>query len=328
MVALEDSSAQTYRLRWSNDSSAELNLSEAFRDLRENSDFFDMTLSCSVGSGGSRSLRAHKIILSAYSTVFKEMFQEHSNRADPFIYLKGVSFLELSSLLDFMYNGEVNISQTNLSSFLAVAEELQIKGLQTNNSDQNVLKKPLVKRPIPPIGKPNIPTARQRYETLEKYLKKEKYDFVNENTSNSDNYDSQDGYGVKNTDQTTTSNVASKKAKKQKPPKKEKIHVDDLQANEEDDEEDIPVPEGQVGVVEDFIKNIKKIKIIGNQRRTLARCRLCLKEQRRDKIKFHIRGAHSSYLITTTKQEMDTSVADDDFGEALSLATGEEEYDD
>jgi len=133
---------QTYRLRWNNDSSAELNLSESFKELRESSEFFDVSLGCSLKGGGARILRAHQMILVSYSTVFRDMLRENQNKKDPMIFLKGISFLELGSILDFMYNGEVNISQPNLNSFLAVAEELQIKGLQLNQKDKETIKRP------------------------------------------------------------------------------------------------------------------------------------------------------------------------------------------
>merc|ERR1719510_1705110 len=59
---------------------------------------------------------------------------------NPYIYLRGVSYSDLVSILDFIYNGEVNVAQEDLNSFLAVAEELQIKGLtnrEGNNSSNN-----------------------------------------------------------------------------------------------------------------------------------------------------------------------------------------------
>lgn len=117
-------------LRWNN-SATKLNLSNAFQELRDNSDFFDISLGCSDGGGG-RSLRAHKVILSAYSTVFKDMLREHANKSDPFIFLKGVEFQDLAAMLDFMYHGEVSVKQSSLNSFLAVAKELQVKGLGEN----------------------------------------------------------------------------------------------------------------------------------------------------------------------------------------------------
>ena len=36
---------------------------------------------------------------------------------------------DMVSILNFMYNGEVNVNQEDLQSFLAAAEELRIKGL-------------------------------------------------------------------------------------------------------------------------------------------------------------------------------------------------------
>ena len=47
----------------------------------------------------------------------------------PLIYLKGVKYQHLLAVLDFMYHGEVNVTQEELNSILAVAEELKVKGL-------------------------------------------------------------------------------------------------------------------------------------------------------------------------------------------------------
>jgi len=44
------------------------------------------------------------------------------------VYLKGVKYKELLSVLNFMYQGEVNVAQEELNSFLTVAEELKVKG--------------------------------------------------------------------------------------------------------------------------------------------------------------------------------------------------------
>ena len=51
------------------------------------------------------------------------------------LYLKGVKFKELVSVLNFMYMGEVNVAQEELNSFLAVAEELRVKGLTQGNAE-------------------------------------------------------------------------------------------------------------------------------------------------------------------------------------------------
>jgi hypothetical protein len=119
--------SENFCLRWNE---FESNVSGAFRKLRQENDFFDVTLA--TADSGMRTLQAHKVILSACSEFFKQMLRQQSRvhaHPHPFIYLRGVSYNDLLSALDFMYHGEVNVAQEDLDSFLAVAEELQIKGL-------------------------------------------------------------------------------------------------------------------------------------------------------------------------------------------------------
>jgi len=154
-------STDNFCLRW-NDFAE--NVSGAFKELRAESDFFDVTLACS--DGGARTLQAHKVILSACSTFFKTTFRQQMNahkHPNPYIYLRGVSYSDLVSILDFIYNGEVNVAQEDLNSFLAVAEELQIKGLTNRensnssaNNDTGSSRKTSSKRPAmdtPPVKK-------------------------------------------------------------------------------------------------------------------------------------------------------------------------------
>ena len=57
------------------------------------------------------------------------------------IYLRGVRHADLVSVLEFMYCGSVNVAQEDLNSFLAVAEDLKVKGLtqNSNGKDQSKL---------------------------------------------------------------------------------------------------------------------------------------------------------------------------------------------
>jgi hypothetical protein len=128
-------STEKFCLRWND---FESNISLAFRDIREEKDFFDCTLSC-----GSRQLQAHKLILSACSPFFRSILKQNPHQ-HPLLYLKGVEFTDLQAVLNFMYHGEVNVAQEELNSFLAVAEDLQVKGLTQNNS------KPMSPSPPPP----------------------------------------------------------------------------------------------------------------------------------------------------------------------------------
>ena len=118
-------SSEKFCLRWND---FENNISVAFRELREDKDFFDVTLACD-----DEQIQAHKVILSACSPFFRTILRRNPH-AHPLLYLKGVKFTDLQSVLNFMYHGEVNVAQEELNSFLAVAEELRVKGLTQGQS--------------------------------------------------------------------------------------------------------------------------------------------------------------------------------------------------
>jgi len=119
---------EKFCLRWND---FESNISVAFRELREDKDFFDVTLACD-----DEQIQAHKVILSACSPFFRTILRRNPH-AHPLLYLKGVKFTDLQSVLNFMYHGEVNVAQEELNSFLAIAEELRVKGLTQNNGSSN-----------------------------------------------------------------------------------------------------------------------------------------------------------------------------------------------
>jgi len=120
------STQEKFCLRWND---FESNISLAFRELREDKDFFDVTLACEDDQ-----IQAHKVILSACSPFFRTVLKRNPHER-PLLYLKGVRYLDIAAVLNFMYHGEVNIAQENLNTFLAVAEDLQVKGLTQNNSE-------------------------------------------------------------------------------------------------------------------------------------------------------------------------------------------------
>lgn len=55
----------------------------------------------------------------------------------PIFILKDVKFQELRAMMDYMYRGEVNISQDQLAALLKAAESLQIKGLSDSRGGSN-----------------------------------------------------------------------------------------------------------------------------------------------------------------------------------------------
>merc|ERR1712129_597511 len=67
----------------------------------------------------------------------------------PLIYMRGLKPEDLVAMIDFLYFGEANVYQENLDSFLAVAEELQLKGLMGSGAkkeDESVSDKPTAQR--------------------------------------------------------------------------------------------------------------------------------------------------------------------------------------
>ena len=73
------------------------------------------------------------MILAACSPLFRKILAHQKNQQNPLLYLKGIRLKELQAVLNFMYHGEVNVAQDSLNNFLAVAEELAVKGLTTDS---------------------------------------------------------------------------------------------------------------------------------------------------------------------------------------------------
>ena len=103
----------------------------SFGELRYNSDFTDVTLACE-----DQTIKAHRVILAGGSPFFKRLFKTHSH-PQALIYMRGLKFNDLMSMLDFLYQGEAKVYQEELQTFLALAEELELKGL--NGSEEELL---------------------------------------------------------------------------------------------------------------------------------------------------------------------------------------------
>ncbi|XP_055594616.1 longitudinals lacking protein, isoforms H/M/V-like isoform X3 [Uranotaenia lowii] len=118
--------AQQFSLRWNNYTNY---ITGAFDSLRYEEDLVDVTLCCE-----GRKIRAHKILLSACSAYFKDIFKENPCQ-HPVIIFKNVKYSDLMAIVEFMYQGEVSVVQESLPSFLHTAELLSIRGLTDNSGD-------------------------------------------------------------------------------------------------------------------------------------------------------------------------------------------------
>ena len=113
--------SEKFCLKWND---FQVNINTAFSDLRKDSNFTDVTLACQDGY----QVGAHKVILAASGPFFQNLLKRNKH-AHPLIYMRGIRSEDLLAIVDFLYHGEANIYQDNLESFLNLAEDLQLKGL-------------------------------------------------------------------------------------------------------------------------------------------------------------------------------------------------------
>jgi len=117
-----------FQLQWNQ---FEDNLATSFQALRNEGELYDVTLACDDDQ-----VEAHKMILSASSGFFKTILKRNPH-AHPLLYLKGVKIQNLRSLLDFMYLGKANVAQDQVETFLKLGEELDVKGLVSNQQGED-----------------------------------------------------------------------------------------------------------------------------------------------------------------------------------------------
>ena len=89
-----------------------------------NNEFCDVTLV----SADNNKFAAHKVILTAYSFVFKNMLGNEKH-PHPLIFLRGVESKVLGALLDFIYCGEAEIQNDDLGKFIKLSTDIELMGL-------------------------------------------------------------------------------------------------------------------------------------------------------------------------------------------------------
>uniref|UniRef100_A0A182Q2E0 BTB domain-containing protein n=1 Tax=Anopheles farauti TaxID=69004 RepID=A0A182Q2E0_9DIPT len=117
---------QQFCLRWNN---YQTNLTSVFDQLLQSESFVDVTLACD-----GQSMKAHKMVLSACSPYFQTLFFDNPCQ-HPIVIMRDVSWAELKAIVEFMYKGEINVSQDQIGPLLKVAEMLKIRGLADVSGD-------------------------------------------------------------------------------------------------------------------------------------------------------------------------------------------------
>ena len=113
--------SERFSLKWEDFQSV---VSQSFSVLRQEQDFYDVTLV----SEDETQIQAHKLVLSASSSFFKSILKKNSH-SHPLLYLSGVDSKCLGFVLDYIYEGEVQIYQDELDRFLETAQKLKVEGL-------------------------------------------------------------------------------------------------------------------------------------------------------------------------------------------------------
>ena len=136
--------SEKFCLKWNDFQNS---VTASFENLKSDTDFTDVTLACEDG----QQIEAHKVILASSSPFFQNLLKKNKH-PHPLIFMRGVKHEELAAIVDFLYCGETNVCQENLDAFLAIAGELQLKGLTdtgANNSSDSVVKNSPTRRIMP-----------------------------------------------------------------------------------------------------------------------------------------------------------------------------------
>ncbi|KAF7388388.1 hypothetical protein HZH68_012330 [Vespula germanica] len=99
---------QHYCLRWNNYQS---NMTSVFHQLLQNEAFVDVTLACNEAS-----LKAHKVVLSACSSYFQKLLLSNPCKHPTIIMPQDVCFNDLKFIIEFVYRGEIDVSQAELQT--------------------------------------------------------------------------------------------------------------------------------------------------------------------------------------------------------------------
>merc|ERR1712126_340607 len=114
-----------FSLKWND---FHTNAAKSFSLFRNDDYLQDVTLV----ADDHKQISAHKLVLSACSDYFNNIFK-NSKHSHLTLCLDGVNNQDLNNILDYIYNGEVQIYQDDLDRFLAVAKRFQLNGLLEND---------------------------------------------------------------------------------------------------------------------------------------------------------------------------------------------------
>ena len=145
-------------------------LKSMMKEFLMNEEFSDVTLV----TEDKKQIKANINILRACIPVFKDILKKEKN-SSTVIYLRGIQFSEMESILQFIYLGEATFYEERMDEFLAVAKSLEIKELC--NAEPETLDEPNDEPDYEPSqNDPDVLTEKLRKQTdhMNKQTKGEK----------------------------------------------------------------------------------------------------------------------------------------------------------
>ena len=131
-----EGSTEKHHIRWN---AFESNICKTLGDLNGDKNFEDVTLVCD-----GQYLEANKVVSSVASSFFHRILKQNPH-PHPLICLVGIKLSDFDALLNFAYFGEFSVATSDLDTFLATAETLEMKGLVPDkNHSEDVQQQPPV----------------------------------------------------------------------------------------------------------------------------------------------------------------------------------------
>jgi len=102
-----------------------------WKELQMEQDLCDITLACE-----DKQIETRKFLISSFSPILRNILKLNKN-PHPVIYLRRVKYKDLQNLINFMYQGEVDVAEKDVSSFLEVdnTESIRERGPKYNGED-------------------------------------------------------------------------------------------------------------------------------------------------------------------------------------------------
>lgn len=122
--------SQQFCVRWNSHLGS---IGAAFPQLLAGQRFVDVTLACE-----GHQVHCHRLVLAACSTFFENLLGENPCKHPIIILPREIKLWAIQALVDFMYKGEVNVSQAGLPDLMKCAEILKIRGLCGSDAALNL----------------------------------------------------------------------------------------------------------------------------------------------------------------------------------------------